>query len=142
MYVDTRTHIHTQHVHACVEYMSIRMRVLCVYVYIYIYICIYIYIYEMIYNIGIYTCILCTRTHVYTSRCSRHSDNISRKICTRIAHAAMHATKRTRTTVELRPIPLLTLSLLTLLDSSFPGNSPWAWEFHPFNLRLCLSQTL
>ena len=26
----------------------------------------------------------------------------------------------------LRPIPLLTLSLLTLLDSNFPGNSLWA----------------
>ena len=22
------------------------------------------------------------------------------------------------------------------------GKSPWAWEFHPFELRLCLSQTL
>ena len=25
----------------------------------------------------------------------------------------------------IRPISLLTLSLLTLLDSNFPGNSPW-----------------
>ena len=41
----------------------------------------------------------------------------------------------------LRPIPLLTLSLLTLLDSNFPGTSLWAWEFHPFELRLCSSQT-
>ena len=29
-----------------------------------------------------------------------------------------------------------------LLDSTFPGKSPWAWEFHPLRLRLCLSQTL
>ena len=42
----------------------------------------------------------------------------------------------------IRPIPLLTLSLLTLLDSNFPGSSLWAWEFHPFKLRLCWSQTL
>ena len=44
-------------------------------------------------------------------------------------------------TLCLRPISLLTLSILTLLDSSFPGNPLWAWEFHPFKLRLCLSQT-
>ena len=30
-----------------------------------------------------------------------------------------------------RPISLLTLPLLALLDSSFPGNPLWAWEFHP-----------
>ena len=42
----------------------------------------------------------------------------------------------------LRPISLLTLSLLTLLDSSFPGNPLWTWEFHPFELRLCSSPTL
>ena len=43
---------------------------------------------------------------------------------------------------ELRPISLLTLSLLRLLDSNFAGNPRWAWELHPFELRLCLSQTL
>ena len=42
----------------------------------------------------------------------------------------------------LRPISLLRLSLLRLLDSNFTGNSLWAWEFHPFKSRLCLSQTL
>ena len=42
----------------------------------------------------------------------------------------------------LRPISLLKLSLLTFLDSNFPGNFLWAWEFHPFKLRLCSSQTL
>ena len=35
-----------------------------------------------------------------------------------------------------------TLSLLTLLDSNFPGNSLWAWELHPLDLRSCSSQTL
>ena len=29
-----------------------------------------------------------------------------------------------------------------LVDSKLPGNSLWAWEFHPLKLRLCLSQTL
>ena len=42
----------------------------------------------------------------------------------------------------LRLISVLTLSLLRLLDSSFPGNPLRAWEFHPLQLRLCLSQTL
>ena len=42
--------------------------------------------------------------------------------------------------VLLRPIPLLTLSLLTLLESNLPGNPLWTWEFHPFRLRSCLSQ--
>ena len=41
----------------------------------------------------------------------------------------------------IRPISLLTLSLLTLLESRLPGNYLWAWEFHPFKLRLCSSQT-
>ena len=42
----------------------------------------------------------------------------------------------------VRPISLLRLSLLRLLDSNFPVNSLMAWEFHPLNLRFCLSQTL
>ena len=56
----------------------------------------------------------------------------------------------TRTTREgrvkedqgLRPISLLNLSLLRLLDPNFPGDSLWAWGFHPSRLRFCLSQTL
>ena len=41
----------------------------------------------------------------------------------------------------LRPISLLALSLLlTLLDSNFPGNSLWTWEFLPLNITWCLSQ--
>ena len=44
--------------------------------------------------------------------------------------------------IMLRPIPPLTLSLLTLLDSNFQVGSLWAWAFHPFELRVCLSQTL
>ena len=42
----------------------------------------------------------------------------------------------------LRPISLLSLSLLRFVDSTFPGNSLWPWEFHPLKLRFCLSQTL
>ena len=41
-----------------------------------------------------------------------------------------------------RPVSLLRLSLQRLLDSNFPGNSPWAWEFHPLRLRFCWNQTL
>ena len=40
-----------------------------------------------------------------------------------------------------RPISLLALSLLRLLDSNFPGNPLWTWEFHPFKIILCLSRT-
>ena len=42
---------------------------------------------------------------------------------------------------DVRPISLLTLPLLILLDSNFRGNPLWAWEFNPLKLRLCLSQT-
>ena len=44
--------------------------------------------------------------------------------------------------LRVRPISLLTLSLLTLLDSNFPGNLLCTREFHPFKSRLCWSQTL
>ena len=37
--------------------------------------------------------------------------------------------------IHARPISLLRLSLLRLLDSNFPGNPLWAWEFHPLKLR-------
>ena len=40
------------------------------------------------------------------------------------------------------PISLLGLSLLRFVDSSFPGSSPWTWEFNPLELRICFSQTL
>ena len=43
---------------------------------------------------------------------------------------------------SVRPISLLSLSLLRLLDSNLPGDSLWAWEFHPLRLRVCLSQNL
>ena len=40
---------------------------------------------------------------------------------------------RARGCASLRPISLLTLSLLRLLDSNFPGNPLWTWAFHPLN---------
>ena len=39
---------------------------------------------------------------------------------------------------HLRPISPLTFSLLRLIDSSFPGNSLWAWEFHPLKIKVVL----
>ena len=51
-----------------------------------------------------------------------------------------HWTSETRKAANtlLRPISLLTLSLLRLLDSNFPGNSLWAWEFHPLRIKIML----
>ena len=45
-----------------------------------------------------------------------------------------------RRSFGVRPISLLTLSLRRLLDSNFPGNPLWTWEYHPLRLRLCSSQ--
>ena len=42
----------------------------------------------------------------------------------------------------MRPVSLLALSLLTLLDSIFPGTSLWAREVHPIKFRSCLRQAL
>ena len=51
---------------------------------------------------------------------------------------------RRRAEEELHPISLrlLRLPLLRFVDSNFPGNSPWPWEFDPLTLRFCLSQQL
>ena len=43
---------------------------------------------------------------------------------------------------QSRPTSLLTLFLLRLLDSNLPGDSYGHDNSTPFNLRLCLSQTL
>ena len=54
----------------------------------------------------------------------------------------VHVSQLTDTRMaHLRPISLLRISLLGFVDSRVPGNSPWAWEFNPLQLRLCLSQT-
>ena len=43
-----------------------------------------------------------------------------------------------RTELVLRPISLLTLSLLRFVDSNFLGNSLCAWEFHPRKIKILL----
>ena len=58
------------------------------------------------------------------------------------SNSSSSSSSSTRMAAEVCPISLLRLSLLRLLDSSFPGKPRWAWEFHPLNLRFCLSQTL
>ena len=49
---------------------------------------------------------------------------------------------RSQTFFPIRPTSLLRLSLLRCLDSKLLGNPLWAWEFHPLELRLCLSRSL
>ena len=44
-----------------------------------------------------------------------------------------HYTYTVTLSFHIRPISLLKISLLRLLDSFLPANSPWAWEFHPLN---------
>ena len=44
--------------------------------------------------------------------------------------------------MRVRPISLLRLSLLRFVDSNFQGKSLLTWEFHPLDLRFCLSQAL
>ena len=142
---------------------------MCVYLYLYIYICKYIYIYierersyACVYTIYVYIrCLL--HVYIYNYRYRYRYTYIYIYICVCVyiyiyihiyiyiyiylegADAAPPSGGRRRPTsfiafVCIRPIPLLTLSLLTLLDSNFPGTSLWTWEFHPFKLRSCLSE--
>ena len=69
-------------------------------------------------------------------------DNVTHSLTLPISGGEKYSAARKMLWLVLRPIPLLTLSLLTLLDSNIPGTSLWALEFHPFKLRLCLSPTL
>ena len=75
---------------------------MCVYIYIYIYVHIYIYIYIYIY----------TYTYTYNVYVWLFSFSISAH---RKQAVQMHV-------LAVRPISLLTFSLLTLLESNFPGN--------------------
>ena len=43
---------------------------------------------------------------------------------------------------RVRPLSLLIFVLLRFLDSNFPGDSLWAWQFHPSIFRFYLSQAL
>ena len=141
IYVCTLMYIHMIYREICI-YVYI-----CIYIYIYILICTYAYVYVCIY-IYIYMYI-----HTYYRERYVHQDHdparghlpdqvvsatLTAALCAcRIPYACTYCT-----CILKCPISLLTLPLLTLLDSSFPGNPLWAWEFHPFKLRLCLSQTL
>ena len=49
--------------------------------------------------------------------CLKHSKFLKVKVLSTAPHSQ----------VQMRPISLLTLSLLRWLDSNFPGNSLWAW---------------
>ena len=81
---------------------------MCIYIYIYIYIYVYIYIYIYTYvYIYIYIYI-----YVYN-----YNSNY------------MYG-RKSIDCMGVRPISLLRLSLLRLIDSNFPGDPPWAWEFH------------
>ena len=90
-----------------------------VYVFMFMGVCVYIYIYIYTYTVSIISS------------------------CSTCAHPPVLVDGQCLSTWEvLRPISLLTLSLLTLLDSNLPANPLWTWELHPSKLRLCLSQTL
>ena len=123
MYVYIYIYIYT-YTHICMSMFSYVWLVLLflyiivftwyIYIYIYIY-CIYIYTYAHVLREALQEDIEWSET---TTECPKDASSY------------------------LLPISRLTLSLLTLLDSNFPGNPLWAWEFHPLALRLCLSQTL
>ena len=93
-----------------------------------------IYIYIYIYNVDAYiyiythTCIGIMGTHTY--------------IYIYIYTWTIRILRLRLRLILIRPIFPLTLSLLSLLDSNFPGNPLRAWEFHPLSFRLCSSQTL
>ena len=95
-----------------------------IHIYIYIYTYTYIYIYiererEYVIFMWCYMIILITCYKYYVSPCY---------------YIITRAGKR-----RSAQISLPRLGLLRLLDSNFPGNSPWAWEFHPLNSRFCSS---
>ena len=123
-----------------------------VYLYLYLYISIYIYIYVYIYiYIHTYTSLSIIYIYIYIDTHMKHMRLASQswilgRHCSSNATCLILPGRKRRccgsTHHPIRPISLLTLSLLTLLDSNFPGNPLWAWEFHPFKLRLCFSQTL
>ena len=72
----------------------------------------------------------------------RAASALRRPACLPARRSAKPRRRGTDATVHVCPISLLRISLLRLLDSGFPGNSLWTWEFHPLLLRFCLSQTL
>ena len=127
------------YIYICTELISLSLYMyISIYTYIYIYacigvcVCIYIYIYvSLSLNMCIYIYI---HTYIHTVGWCRHQRALWG---TRLVAPRLDTPRH-----PIRPVSLLTLSLLRLLDSSFPGSPLWTWEFHPSTLRLCLNQTL
>ena len=78
--------------------------------------------------------VFCRRRRCYENRPCSQGSRISRRRVSTVSGGA-------KTCLDYAQSPIR-LSLLRLLDSNFPGNSLWAWEFHPLKSRFCLSQTL
>ena len=96
-------------------YVHIITLYICVYIHMYTYVCIYIYIYIYIY-----------RSEQSVGRGSEPSNvRVQRLTCPLLL-------AQCRTTPN-RP---------TKITPTNVGDPLWAWEFHPFRLRLCSSQTL
>ena len=121
------------------------------YMYIYIYIYIYTYIHTYIYmyvHMYMYVCMyVCMNIYIYIYTYIHIHIHIHTYIHEAevwgswvVLRVSLHC--RIVHAYRLSPISLLGLSLLRLLDSNFPGNALWAWEFQPLESRFCLSQTL
>ena len=84
-----------------------------------------------------------THTHTHHQGFKGASDALGRSttVCRACTHWLQTNGVNTDGAAAKVTLSLLTLSLLTLLDLNFLGNPLWTWEFHLFNLRLCLSQT-
>ena len=133
-----------------------------IYIYIHIYICVYVCIYVYIYNIYIYIYrnVRCAMPYHVMSRRSIVSVSVFVMVvvtvivvvvivtwlcncsCNCHGNCKCNCSCGSRAVAcHVRPISLLSSSLRRLLDSNIPADSLWAWEFHPVNLILCLSQT-
>ena len=121
----------------------------CIYIYIYISLSIYIYIYNSTVCIYIYIYI-CTCIHIYIYiYIYIHYGSL--------LHQAGEGERHQRLPGPTAYYELLFLHYYTSnlptnivptniawvkLSRKIPRKSLWAWEFHPFKLRVCLSQTL
>ena len=136
----------------------------CMYIYIYIYIyCIYIYIYIymcLLVDLVMYNgpaargpstptgaplatpCCPSTRLGRINKNDNSHSNNIDNDNDCSNDNRNRIVIVIIAIILVIHPISILTLSLLTLLDSNFPGDPLWTWEFHPFKLTLRSSRTL
>ena len=86
-----------------------------IYIYIYIFLCVYIYIY--IIYLCVYLLYVCIYIYIYIYICTHCRPYAELQV---LGHVLGEVARLWR----VRPISLLTLSLLTLLESNFPGKSP------------------